>query len=209
MPCGPHASWVSGWSTLIDLIELSADAGLVAIGAATVNLWLGLLIASRYSPVKYWPHRKMNIFFFHRLTAYLTLGLTFLHPIILLFATRVHFRVLDILVPLWSPLQPIENTLGAISAYLLIIVVLTSIYRLKLGRKLWRLTHWLVYPAAVLLFIHGILTDSELRTGKPDLLDAEKVYVMICLVLCIVATWLSVSVRRKRHHASVTQTVGA
>lgn len=188
----------------MDPIDLSADVGLAAVTLVTVNLCLGLLIATRYSPVKYWPHRRINIFFLHRMTAYLALAATALHPLILLFASRVHFRILDLLVPLWSPLQPIQNTLGAIALYLLIAVVVTSIYRLVIGRKLWRLTHWLVYPSAVLLFIHGVFTDSELKTGRADLLDGEKLFVEGCFLLILAASLVSFRIRRKRPKANVS-----
>jgi hypothetical protein len=60
----------------IDPIELSADAGLGAVGFATVTLCLGVLIGTRYSPVRYWPHRHINLFALHRFTAYGTVAAT-------------------------------------------------------------------------------------------------------------------------------------
>jgi predicted ferric reductase len=182
----------------MDLVDLSAYAGLAAVGLATINLVIGLLMATRYSPVKYWPHRRINLFFLHRLTAYTTIAMTLLHPLILLWVRRVHFRVLDLLVPLWSPLQPFQNTFGALAVYLLLIVVATSIYRLKIGRLWWKRFHWLVYPAALLLFVHGVLTDPELKTGRADVLDGEKVFVEICFLLIVAIGLLSLRIRRRR-----------
>jgi DMSO/TMAO reductase YedYZ heme-binding membrane subunit len=182
----------------MDLVDLSAYAGLTAIALATVNLLIGLLMAVRYSPVKYWPHRHFNLFYAHRITAYATIALTLVHPLILLFVRRVPFRVIDILLPIHSPLQPLQNTLGAIALYLLAIVVVTSLYRLIIGRKWWKRTHLLVYPAAVLLFIHGVFTDSELKTGRADVFDGEKVFVEICFLLILIASVASIQIRRKR-----------
>jgi len=124
--------------------DLSSYAGLVAVFLATLNICLGLLISVRYSPLRYWPHRKhINMFRFHTWTGYLVLAFVVLHPIILLFVRSPHFRIVDVLVPLWSPQQPLENTLGAIALYAVVIVVITSIYRIGLGRKLWmRCTTW-------------------------------------------------------------------
>ena len=182
----------------MDLVDLSAYAGLGAVALATANLLIGLLMAVRYSPVKYWPHRRFNIFYAHRITAYATIALTLIHPLILLLVRRVPFRVVDILLPIHSPLQPVQNTLGAIALYLLAIVVVTSLYRLSIGRKWWKRTHLLVYPAALLLFIHGVFTDSELKTGRADLLDGEKVFVEICFLVILVASFASIQIRRKR-----------
>jgi len=182
----------------MDLVDLSAYAGLGAVALATANLLIGLLMAVRYSPVKYWPHRRFNIFYAHRITAYATIALTLIHPLILLLVRRVPFRVVDILLPIHSPLQPVQNTLGAIALYLLAIVVVTSLYRLSIGRKWWKRSHLLVYPAALLLFIHGVFTDSELKTGRADLLDGEKVFVEICFLVILVASFASIQIRRKR-----------
>src|ERR1700733_736678 len=182
----------------MDLVDLSAYAGLGAVALATAHLVIVLLIEYPYSPVKYWPHRRFNIFYAHRITAYATIALTLIHPLILLLVRRVPFRVVDILLPIHSPLQPVQNTLGAIALYLLAIVVVTSLYRLSIGRKWWKRSHLLVYPAALLLFIHGVFTDSELKTGRADLLDGEKVFVEICFLVILVASFASIQIRRKR-----------
>jgi DMSO/TMAO reductase YedYZ heme-binding membrane subunit len=193
----------------MDLVDLSAYAGLAAVALATLNLLIGLSMAVRYSSVKYWPHRHFNLFYAHRITAYATITLTLIHPIILLFVRRVPFRLLDILIPVRSPLQPVQNTLGAIALYLLAIVVVTSLYRLTIGRKWWKRTHLLVYPAAVLLFIHGVFTDSELKTGRADLLDGEKVFVEICFLLILLASLASLRIRRRRIINSTVQPISS
>ena len=167
-------------------IELSSYAGLVAVTLATLNICLGLLIAVRYSPVRYWPHRKhINLFAFHTWTGYLVLGFVLLHPLLLLFVRAPHFRVIDVLFPLWSPQQPLENMLGAISFYAIVVVVVTSIYRIPLGRKLWKALHYLVYPASALLFVHGVLTNQNLDNKPVDYLDGEKVFLEICLLVVV------------------------
>lgn len=187
----------------MNAIDLSAYTGLGAVFLATANICIGLLIAVRYSPVRYWPHRRINIFFLHNLTAYGVLGAVLLHPAILLFSHRVRFRIFDVLLPIHSPLQPIENTLGAVALYLLLAVLITSLYRIALGRKLWKLLHYLVYPAAVLFFIHGILADPNLKTGHADLLDGGKVFVEICLLIIILASVAAFLYRRKRSRSIV------
>lgn len=169
--------------------DLSSYAGLVAVALATLNICLGLLISVRYSPLRYWPHRKhINLFQFHTWTGYAVLAFILLHPLILLFIRDPHFRPLDIILPLWSPQQPLENTLGAIAFYSIATVVVTSIYRLKLGRKLWKALHYLVYPAAALLFVHGILTNQHLDHKPVDYFDAEKVFIEVCLLVVVAAS---------------------
>lgn len=181
-------------------LDLSAYIGLVAVGFATANILIGLMIFGRYSPVRFWPHRRFDIFRIHRWTGYGTLAFTLLHPLPLLLNAKPHFRVIDILLPLWSPQQPLQNTIGAGALYLLVIIVVTSLYRIELGRHFWKLLHYLTYPAAACLFIHGILTDPNLNGLGVDYLDGGKVFVEICCLIIIgVSVWRVRHGRKKRH----------
>ena len=178
-------------------IDLSAYVGLTAVGLVTINLLLGLLLALRYSPVRYWPHRQFNYFRLHNWTGYLVLGTSILHPIILLFSSTAGFRIRDIIYPIHSPSQPLENTIGASALYLIAIVVVTSCIRLQLGRKTWKAFHFVVYAAAIALFWHSIFTDSELKNSPLDPFDGEKVLIEICLMM-VVAIFAARFVRRRR-----------
>ena len=171
-------------------LDLSADAGLIAILLVTSNICLGLLIAVRYSPRRLWPHRQFNIFAVHQWTAYLLLASIAVHIVLLFFLPRPHWRAVDVFVPLHSPVQPVENTIGAASVYLVVVVVLTSYFRLQLGRRRWKLFHFLVYAAAIGIFSHGLLANPQLTNAPIDPLDGEKLLVEFCfLVVTFMTAW--------------------
>lgn len=167
-------------------IDLSSDIGLVAVGLATLNLAIGSLIAMRYSPWRYWPHHRFNIFRVHNWTGYLLLTACLLHPVVLLFSSTARFRILDVLYPVRSPSQPFENTVGAIALYCLALVVVTSYFRLRLGRRMWKSFHFVVYAAAIAVFWHSIFTDPNLKNTPLDPFDGEKVFIELCAVAVIV-----------------------
>ena len=171
----------------ISMLDLCAYLGQGAVGAATINLLIGMLMSLRYSPLQRWPHRRVNMFALHQWTAYITIALTLSHPAVLLFLDKPRFRVVDILWPIHSPLQPWINMAGAVALYLLVLVLISSLLRTRIGRPIWRRLHYLVFPAAVLLLIHGILTDPDLKDGHPDLLDGGKVFLEGASVLMVVA----------------------
>ena len=171
----------------IALLDRSAYVGLVAVGAVTLNMLLGILMAFRYSPVRSWPHRRFNYFRLHNWCGYIALFCAALHPLPLLFNRKPAFRILDVIYPLHSPQQPLENTIGAVALYVLAIVALTSYYRLRLGRHVWKAFHFSIYLAAIALFWHGLFTDPELTGGQVDWLDGGKVFVEVCLVIITVA----------------------
>jgi predicted ferric reductase len=177
-------------------IDLCAYVGLVAVGLVTANMLLGLLMALRYSPFRYWPHRRFNYFRFHNWTGYLLLGTSILHPVILLFSPTARFRLLDIIYPVHSPSQPLDNTIGAIALFLVMIVVITSYLRLRLGRRTWKSFHFVIYAAAIALFWHSIFTDPNLKNSPTDFLDGEKIYIEVCLSLVA-----AIGILRWRHAA--------
>lgn len=177
------------------LLDLCAYLGLGAAGAATINLLLGLLIALRYSPVRRWPHRHINVFLLHRWTAYIAVFFTLTHPAVLLFLHAPHFRVVDVLWPIHSPLQPKLNFAGAAALYLLLLVFVSSLLRTRIGRPLWRNLHYLVFPAAVLLLLHSILTDPNLKDGHPDLLDGGKIFVEAAALISFMAVAARMALR--------------
>ncbi len=173
------------------MLDLCAYLGLGATGLVALNLLCGMLISLRYSPVRNWPHRRikqMDLFTLHQWTAYLAVVLTLAHPVVLLWVKEPRFRVVDIVWPLHSPLQPWINMAGAGALYLVVLVLVTSLLRSRLGRPVWRKLHYLVYPAAVLLLLHSVLTDPLLKDGHPDLLDGGKVFVEGCTLVSVVAT---------------------
>jgi len=151
----------------------------------TINILVGLLISVRYSPVRSWPHRRLPIFQIHNWTAYVALGLVVLHPVLLLFSSTAKFLIVDVLVPIWSPGQRLYNTLGALTFYSVLFVVVTSYYRVQIGRARWKSFHYVAYGAAALLFVHGLLIDPNLKNLAPDLLDGEKVLIEVCFLVVL------------------------
>jgi len=178
----------------VTVLDLSAYVGLVAVGVVTLNLLLGMLMAFRYSPHRSWPHRRFNYFRLHNWSGYVALSVSLLHPAILLLNKDPRFRIMDLLYPVHSPSQPLENTIGAIALYLLAFVVVTSYLRLQLGRHLWKSFHFSIYFAAAALFFHSLFTDPALKGDPIDWFDGGKLFVESCVVLIAV-----VSLLRWRH----------
>lgn len=183
----------------VTLLDLCAYLGLIAVGAVTINMLLGTLMVFRYSPVRSWPHRRFNYFRLHNWTGYIALFFAGAHPAILLFIKSPHFRLSDILYPVHSPQQPLENTLGAIGLYVVTVLVVTSYLRVQLGRHLWKAFHFSIYLGAVALFWHSLFTDPDLKGAPIDWLDGGKVFVECCAAVILASSLLRY--RRSREKA--------
>jgi predicted ferric reductase len=180
------------------VLDLSAYVGLAAVGAITLNMLLGLLMAFRYSPHRSWPHRRFNYFRLHNWTGYIALAVSILHPVILLFNKSPRFLILDLVYPVHSPAQPLDNTIGAIALYLLAFVAVTSYMRIGLGRHLWKSFHFSIYFAAAALFWHSLFTDPTLKNAPVDWSDGGKLFVESCLLVIAAISLLRLRHARKK-----------
>src|SRR5277367_3702679 len=172
----------------ITILDLSSYLGLTAVAAITLNILLGTMMAFRYSPVRNWPHRRFNYFRLHNWTGYLALVVTILHPLTLLLNKTPKFRVLDLIYPIHSPQQPLENTIGAIALYILALIVITSYFRIQLGRRAWKSFHFTIYLGAAALFYHSLFTEPDLKGAPIQWLDGGKLFVEFCAVMILVAS---------------------
>jgi sulfoxide reductase heme-binding subunit YedZ len=185
-------------------VDVSGTIALGAVGLLTLNLLLGLLLSVGYNPTRQWPRQRFKLFTFHNWTGYIAFAAIVLHAGALLFSTDPKFRLYDILVPIESPVQPFSNNLGALGFYLVTIVVVTSLKRVRtaLGRHWWKIVHYTTYGAAVVFFTHGIIADPRLQNRPVDFIDAEKVYVELCAVAVAGATIWRVNHRRTVRRAA-------
>ena len=188
---------------MIDPIELSNYAGLGAIGLLTLNILIGLLLATKYNPVRRWPHRRINTVMIHNYTGYAAIALVLVHPAFLLLPNRVDFRVIDLFYPMNAPKQPWINTAGAAAAYLLVVVVATSYVRFRIGRRWWKRVHFVTYALFPLYAVHAMLTDPALKDGAIDYLDGEKVFIELCIAAVVCAVAARVRWQRRQPAARV------
>jgi DMSO/TMAO reductase YedYZ heme-binding membrane subunit len=176
--------------------------GLTGAASATANICLGLLIAIRYNPQRTWPYTRINIFAAHNYTAYAVLATIVAHPLVLLFATKPRWSLWQIGFPVWSPAQQIVNTIGAFGMYSIMVVVITSYLRKRIGRQRWKSFHFLVYPAAACIFAHGILAHPKLSNDPIDPLDTEKLLVELCLLIITVSSLWAWRIRSRSDRPS-------
>ena len=194
----------------ITFIDLTAYAGLLAIGLLTLNLLLGLLLSTRYNPVASWPHQRLPLYDVHNWTGYVALAVVLVHPVLLLFSATAKFGWLDIVLPLWAPEQPIINTIGAFAAYALIFVVVTSYFRNRIGIRTWKVMHYTAYAVTVAFLAHSILTNPNLNDEPIDYLDGGKLFVEACTLIIVVAiTWRVLHGVRRAALREAAATAGA
>jgi predicted ferric reductase len=182
----------------VTAIDISSYFGLGAITLLTLNILVGLLLSTKYNPVRNWPHRHLNTVQIHNWTGYAALALSLVHPVVILFSSTARFRLVDIVYPLNAPKQPFVNTLGALALYLLVVTVFTSRFRFQIGRRLWKPLHFANYGLFALYAVHAVLTDPNLKDAPIDPLDGEKVFVELCILVVLIGIGLRIRWHRQQ-----------
>jgi sulfoxide reductase heme-binding subunit YedZ len=88
----------------------------------------------------------------------------------------------DALVPFSSWYRPFWLGLGVIAAELVAALVVTSLFRKRIGFRLWRFIHWYAYLAWPLGLLHGLGTGT----------DARMTWFLWSQAACVFAAWLAI-----------------
>ena len=137
--------------------------GLRAAGFASyLCLWFatctGIAVHTHLRPGPFPPTWVLEA---HRMSS--TLSLSFLagHLVGLLVDPTVGFSVVDVLVGASSSYRPLQVTLGATAAWLLVAVLGSTALSARLPYGTWRNLHFLSFPAYVLALLHGVTAGTD------------------------------------------------
>jgi len=195
--------------TTTSWLNISSLLGLAATGVLTFNLLLGMLLGTQYQTNKTWKKlpeilRRINIRTLHNYTAYVALAIAFLHPVVLLLDKTLDISVSDLLLPVNYRHQPFYMTLGSISFYALLIIVITSVGPLRkaLSFNAWKNIHFTSYVLALLFLVHGFFMDPALKDKAADPFDAEKLLSELCFLILAIASFYRIRYQlEKNKHA--------
>ena len=77
----------------------------------------------------------------------------------------VNIPLTAIVVPLASPYERLWIGLGAVSADITIAVIVTSLLRRHLSRRLWRAVHLLAYLSWPVAWLHSVSSSNDMLRG--------------------------------------------
>lgn len=180
----------------MEVVDISSVTGLMAMGALTLNLLMGMLLGTAYKTHSFYKKlparlKKISVFKLHNYTAYVALLLVLLHPALLLFDAATKFTWIDVVFPINAPHQRFWVSLGAIALFAVLLVVITSQKAIKkrMGFRAWKNIHLVSYLTACLFLVHGLVMDPELKDRPVDWLDGEKLLCELCIIVLLVATY--------------------
>lgn len=172
-----------------DLWYLSRSTGLVLLVVMSVTVVLGIVV-NRRRRLPGLP--SFALVALHRNAALLAIVLLAIHVVTAIVDPFVSIQWLAAVVPLVSHYEPVWMGVGALSLDLVLAVVATSLLRERLGRRVWRGVHLLVYAAYPLAAIHGIGAAADLQSGL-----MLAVTVLCLAAVAVVTGWRLVEALRE------------
>jgi methionine sulfoxide reductase heme-binding subunit len=119
----------------------------------------------------------------HRNAALLAVAFLCVHIVMAVLDPFAPIKLTDAVIPFISAYRPIWLGLGAVAFDLLIAVVITSIWRRRVGFGAWRWIHWAAYLCWPIAIVHGLGTGTDAKTKWMLLLTAG------CVVIVVVAAF--------------------
>jgi predicted ferric reductase len=167
-----HALWYTSRAT--GLVSLVLFTAVVVLGAANV---------ARFAAGG-WP--RFVISAVHRNLSLLALTFIAVHVATSIIDPYAGIGWLDAVIPFQSVYKPFWLGLGAAAVDLLVAIIVTSLLRLRIGLRWWRLVHWASYACWPLAVIHGLGTGGS---------DSTRGWVVVLNLVCIFAVGLAVTWR--------------
>ena len=137
---------------------LTRSTGLVALVLLTATVVLGVVASVGWTTER-WPrflsqgvHRNLSLF---------CVGFVALHVVTTVSDGYVPIGFADAFLPFLTPYRPLWVGLGALAFDLLLVVLVTSALRHRIGYDSWRFVHWLAYLCWPIAMFHSLGSGSD------------------------------------------------
>jgi methionine sulfoxide reductase heme-binding subunit len=153
---------VSGINSSTALWYASRATGVVALLLMTAVVLLGIMV-TRQGRLPGLP--RFAVTGLHRNLSLVAVVFIGLHVLTAVTDSYVNIPLTAVVVPLASPYEPIWVGLGAVSLDITVAVVVTSLLRRHLSRRVWRAVHLLAYLSWPVAWLHSITASHDLLHG--------------------------------------------
>ena len=144
------------------LWALGRGTGITALGFLTISVTLGIATRSG-RPLLTLP--RFAVADVHRFAALAGTMLVTLHLALLFADPYAQLRLVDFVAPFLGAYRPLWQGLGTLAFDLLLVVIVTSLLRHRLGLKVFRIVHWVAYALWPVALAHGLGNGTD--AGRP------------------------------------------
>jgi len=153
---------MSGITHSTALWYASRATGVVSLLLLTGVTLLGVLV-NRQGRLPGLP--RFAVTGLHRNLSLLAVAFVAVHVVTAVLDPYVTIGLTAIVIPFSSLYKPLWLGVGAISLDLVLALILTSLARGRISRRLWRALHWLAYLAWGSALLHSLTSSTDLHSG--------------------------------------------
>jgi sulfoxide reductase heme-binding subunit YedZ len=159
---------------------VSRGSGLVLLVLFSVVMALGAATRMGSAPRR-WP--RFAVAELHRTLSLFAVALLVLHVITAILDPFVSLGWAATVLPFLSPYRTAAIGLGTLAVDLGGAVLLTSLFRQRLGFRAWRAVHWLAYLAWPVAFVHSLTAGNDLHIWWVALIECGSAALVATAVL--------------------------
>lgn len=142
------------------LWALGRGNGIVALAFMTLSVVLGISTRSA-RPLFALP--RFGIADIHRFVGLAATILVTLHIGLLFLDPYAKLRLIDLAVPFVGAYRPIWQGLGTVAVELLLVVLITSLLRRRIGLRTFRAVHWTTYLLWPIALAHSLGNGTDIH----------------------------------------------
>jgi sulfoxide reductase heme-binding subunit YedZ len=157
------------------------SSGLVSLVLLTVVMGLGVVAAGSSTRA---IHTRVASQSLHRSVALVATVLLAVHIGTAVADSFVPLRLVDVVVPFQARYRPLWIGFGTLAIDLLVVLLVTSLLRRRLGRRAWRAVHLLAYGLWPVAIVHALGSGSDVRSAT-----VQAIGLACLLAVLLGATW--------------------
>ncbi|MEX2459729.1 MAG: ferric reductase-like transmembrane domain-containing protein [Paenibacillaceae bacterium] len=149
---GSISVWLSTWNVI-------KAAGFASYLLLFVSVSLGAFSYGNWIPSR----TRVVLLAIHQMTGWVGFLFGLLHGLVLTIDKYKPFSLMEVFIPFASKQDSLFNGLGILALYLFLIILVTSDWMKRFGRKAWRSVHYLAFPAYFMSLVHGMAVGYDIH----------------------------------------------
>lgn len=153
--------WLSSFSDLFSIWNVTRAAAITSYLLLFISMLTGLTFKLPIFPKK----MQKVILNTHEATGWFGLLFGMVHGLVLVFDTEyTSYTIFNILIPFTVEHNAISLSLGIFAFYGLLLLVLSTDFLKRLGKRVWKTIHFLAFPTFFAALFHGLLMGTDSQT---------------------------------------------
>ncbi|AIQ64030.1 hypothetical protein PSTEL_13950 [Paenibacillus stellifer] len=172
-------SWFSSIADTLSVWTTVRAAGLTSYMLLFAAIFAGLLQGEPWAK----GARRAQLNLIHQWTGWFGMLFGLVHGLVLVFDQYVGYSFFEIVIPFASRHEPFWTGLGTLAFYLMLALILSSDMMKSIGKKTWRIIHFMALPTFIMALLHAAMIGTDSSTPAMKLMYTTTGALVIGMVI--------------------------